>query len=132
MNGLLFDQAEATLEKGLSIGQRWGSPEIQIGGWFSLARLRYTQGRLDEALEILDKLEADFLNSSPLQERDHIQSNQARIWLAQGQLARAEAWAQACNLDESHPVTYPDEQQMLVLVRVLLASACLRPGAAPS
>jgi len=119
---LLFDQAEATLQKGLSIGQRWGSPEILIGGWFSLARLRYTQGRLDEALGILEKLEADFFTSTPLRERDHIQSIQARVWLAQGQLARAEAWAQACNLDESHPVTYPDEQQMLVLARVLLAS----------
>jgi LuxR family maltose regulon positive regulatory protein len=119
---LLFDQAEATLQKGLTIGQRWGSPEILIGGWFSLARLRYTQGHLDEALEILEKLEADFFSSTPLRERDHIQSIQARIWLAQGQLARAKAWEQTCDLDESQPVTYPDEQQMLVLVRVLLAS----------
>ena len=49
-------KAEAALEKGLSIGQHWGSPEIQIGGYFSLARLRYTQGDLAGALEILDRL----------------------------------------------------------------------------
>ena len=119
---LLFEQAEATLENGLSIGQRWGSPEIQIGAWFSLARLRYTQGRLAEALEILDKLEADFLIAIPLQERDHILSIKARFWLAQGQLTRAEAWAKTCDLDESRPITYANEQRALVLVRVLLAT----------
>ncbi|MGB8213445.1 MAG: LuxR C-terminal-related transcriptional regulator [Anaerolineales bacterium] len=118
---LQFDEAEATLEKGLSIGRLWGSPEIQIGGYFSLARLRYTQGHLDNALEILDKLEAEFLNFSPLQERDHIQAVKAHVWLAQGQLARAEAWAQTCDLDESRPAIYAEEYQQLVLVRLLLA-----------
>ena len=118
---LQFEQAEATLEKGLSIGQRWGSPEIQIGALFSLARLRYTQGCLDEALELLDRLATDFLDSSPLQERNHIQSIQARIWLAQGQLARVEAWALTCHQEENRPVRYADEQEQLVFARVLLA-----------
>ena len=118
---LLFGEAEATLEKGLAIGQRWGSPEIQIGGWFSLARLRYTQGRLTEALEILDKLDVDFIDTIPSQERGHILSLKARVWLAKGQFARLDEWAQACDLDESRPVPYADEQRALVLVRILLA-----------
>ena len=95
---LQFDQAEATLQKGLEIGRRWGSPEIQIGGYFSLARLRYTQGDLTGALEILDRLEAEFLNAAPLHERDHILAIKARIWLAQGQMAQVNAWAQTCEL----------------------------------
>ncbi len=117
---LQFEQAEAALEKGLSIGKHWGSPDIQIGGYFSLARLRYTQGDLAGALEILDRLETEFLHASPLQERDHILSVKARIWLAMGQLARVEAWAQASKLDEDGPVPFAEEQQQFVLVRVRL------------
>ena len=118
---LQFEQAETTLEKGLAIGQRWGSPEILIGGYFSLARLRYTQGNLSGALEILDKLEREFIDISPLHERDHIMAVKARIWLAQGQLAKVTVWAQTCDLDESKLVNYADENQHLVLMRVLLA-----------
>ena len=43
----------------------------------------------------------------------------ARIWLAQGQSARVEAWTQTLDLDESKPAIYADEYQQLVLVRVL-------------
>jgi LuxR family maltose regulon positive regulatory protein len=118
---LQFEEAEAALEKGLSIGERWGSPEIQIGAYFSLARLRYTQGDLTGSQETLGKLEAEFLSASPILERDHVQAVQARIRLAQGQLAKVETWAKACSLDESKPPTYPQEYQDLVLMRVLLA-----------
>jgi LuxR family maltose regulon positive regulatory protein len=118
---LQFEEAETTLKKGLDIGQRWGSPEIIIGGYFSLAHLRYTQGDLDGALEILDKIEAEFLDAIPLHERAHMQAERARLWLAQGKLARAEAWTQTCSLDASAPATYADERQQLVLARVRLA-----------
>ena len=118
---LQFKQAEATLEKGLAIGQHWGSPEILIGGYFSLARLRYTQGDLSGALEILEKLEHEYINISPLHERNHIMSVKARIWLAQGQLAKVNAWAQTYSLDEKKLVNFADENQNLVAVRILLS-----------
>ena len=118
---LQFDQAEATLQKGMDIGRQWGSPEIQIGGYFSLARLRYTQGDLTGALEILDRLEAEFLNAAPLHERDHILAIKARIWLAQGQMAQVNAWAQTCVPDENEVETFDEASQYFVLIRVLLA-----------
>lgn len=125
---LRFDEAEAALQKGLVIGQRWGSPEIQIGGYFSLARLRYTQGNLEHALTILEKLEAEFLSTMPLYERGHIQAVMARLWLAQGQLARADGWARNYAPDENkrsspvdEPIPFSEENQMLVLARILLA-----------
>jgi LuxR family maltose regulon positive regulatory protein len=118
---LRFEEAEATLNKGLDIGQHWGSPEILIGGYFSLAHLRYTQGDLDGALKILDKLEAEFPDAIPLRERVHILAERAHLWLAQGKIALAETWAQTCGLDESAPIAYTDERQWLILVRVWLA-----------
>ena len=123
---LRFDEAEAALQQGLAIGQHWASPEIQIGGYFSLARLRYTQGDLDDALAILEKIETEFALAMPLHERGHIRAMQARFWLAQGQLARAEAWAQAEALITNAPISFSAETQFLVLVRVLLRRSTLR------
>lgn len=117
---LRFDEAEAALQQGLAIGQHWASPEIQIGGYFSLARLCYTQGDIDAALAILDKIETEFAAAMPVHERGHIRAMQARFWLAQGQLARAEAWAQAEAFMADAPISFSDETQFLVWVRILL------------
>ncbi|HTP08227.1 MAG TPA: LuxR C-terminal-related transcriptional regulator, partial [Anaerolineae bacterium] len=117
---LRFDEAEAVLQQGLAIGQRWGSPEIQIGGYFSLARLRYTQGDIAAALAILDQLETDFAPAMPIHERGHIDAMRARFWLAQGHLARAEAWAQAESFTTAGSLSFVEEIQFLILARILL------------
>jgi LuxR family maltose regulon positive regulatory protein len=118
---LRFEDAEAALQQGLSIGQHWGSPEILIGAYISLARLRYTQGDLGGALELLARLESEFLDSSPVFERELIRAMTARLWLAQGQAEKAADWARAAALDEHQPVAYAQEIQFLVLMRCLLA-----------
>jgi len=118
---LLFDEAESALQKGLEIGQRWGSPEIQIGGYLSLARLRFTQGRLDEAQSFLEKLESEFASAMPIHESGFLRSIQARFSLAQGQLSRVETWAKEFAPADFIPVNFDNESQWLVLVRILLA-----------
>ncbi|MBL8104305.1 MAG: tetratricopeptide repeat protein [Anaerolineales bacterium] len=116
---LLFEEAESVFQKGLEIGQRWGSPEIQIGGYLSLARLRFTQGRLDEALAFIKKLEGEFASAMPIHENGFLRSIHARFSLAKRQLADAEAWAQEF-APSATPVTFDNESQWLVLVRILL------------
>jgi LuxR family maltose regulon positive regulatory protein len=117
---LRFAEAEAALQQGLAIGQRWASPEIQIGGAFSLARLRYTQGDIDAALAILDQIETDFGAVMPVHERGHIRALQARYWLAQGQQQRVDAWAQGVALPVDGSISFSDENDLLVLARVML------------
>jgi LuxR family maltose regulon positive regulatory protein len=123
---LRFDEAEAALRQGLAIGQRWGSPEIQIGAYFSLARLHYTQGDLDRALETLETLESGFAQAMPIHERGHIHSIRARFWLAQGHLARAETWARSSALPGDKAVSFEDEIRLLTLARVFLAQRQFR------
>jgi LuxR family maltose regulon positive regulatory protein len=125
---LRFDEAETALNQGLAIGRRWGSPEILIGGYFSLARLRYTQGDLDAALDILDKLEAEFSPAMPLHERGHIRAIQAHFRLAQGQTALAEAWARNMPTGPEAPVTFDNANQLLILARVRLACGETAPA----
>lgn len=118
---LQFEEAESALQKGLEIGQRWGSPEIQIGGYLSLARLRFTQGRLDEAQTFLEKLVDEFMPAMPVHESGFIHAFRARYDLAQGQLARAEAWAEAFSTSENASIPLNLENQWLVWTRILLA-----------
>ena len=118
---LEFEQAEEVLQKGLAIGRLWGSPEIQIGGYFSLARLRYTQGNLAGALEILNKMETEFQDVIPLRELGHILTIRALIWLAQGHTARVHAWARTVESNEQQEMAFEEEIQQLVFIRILLA-----------
>jgi len=118
---LLFEEAEAVLQKGFEIGRRWGSPEIQIGALLSLARLRFTQGNLEEGLAFLDRLESEFAAALPIHEGGHIQSIRARFQLAQGQTASARKWVQSFLRDKNPPSTFEDESQWLVVARVWLA-----------
>ena len=118
---LLFDEAESALQKGLEIGQHWGSPEIQIGAYLSLARLRFTQGRFDEAQTFLEKLESDFATVMPVHESGFLHSVRARFSLAQGKTAYAEAWAKEFALSDAIPLTFDNESQNLIFVRILLS-----------
>jgi LuxR family maltose regulon positive regulatory protein len=124
---LFFEEAEAALQQGLDVGRHWGSPEIQIGCLFSLARLRYTQGRLDEALAILDQLEADFASEMPIHESRHILATRARCWLAVGQTAKAEDWSRSLP-PEAQAVTFLDENQHLIRARIWLARRQTQPA----
>ena len=117
---LQFEKAETALQKGLEIGEHWGSPEIQIGAFFSMARLRYTQADLEGALKILNPLETNFAQVSPRHELEHIQLLKIRIRLAQGQLAQVAALASDFD-PESVPGSFMEETWRLVQVRILLA-----------
>jgi LuxR family transcriptional regulator, maltose regulon positive regulatory protein len=124
LGGLLHErlrlpEAEVALQHGLQIGQRWASPEIQIGAYFSLARLRYTQGRIDEALVIVDQIEAEFAPAMPVHERSQLAVIKARYWLASGQLDKAANWAQTYPLATDEALTPNAEQAALVVARVL-------------
>jgi LuxR family maltose regulon positive regulatory protein len=46
---------------------------------------------------------------------------QARLWLAHGEVARAASWARECGVSADDEPTYAREREYLVLVRVLLA-----------
>ena len=53
-------------------------------------------------------------------------SYQARLWIAQGNLAAASRWAQSSGLNQAdHPVTFLDEAEYLTLARLLIAQGNL-------
>jgi LuxR family maltose regulon positive regulatory protein len=120
-----LDQAERSLAQGLTSGVHWGSQEILFGAYLSLARLFYTQGRWNEAIDALDQ--AGRLSIAE-NERGMADAALARIWLAQGQLARAERWAAAQHWPDDPALLYAQETALLTDVRILLL--CRKDGEA--
>ena len=129
LGDLLRERNELTpaaeyLEKGIELGQAGGHPHILIAGHVWLARLRQTQG--DEtgsqaAIRTAWQLEQQYQVSRfwPL---PSAADYQARLWIAQGNLAAANRWAQANHLSRAGtPIAYLDEAAYLTLARLQIA-----------
>jgi LuxR family maltose regulon positive regulatory protein len=115
------------LEKGIELGQAGGHHHILTTGLVWLAWLRQTQGDVSGSQEAI---------RAALQFVQHDQGGrfwplppatcQARLWIAQGDLAAASRWAQASGLNPADgPITYHCEVEYLTLARLLIAEGKL-------
>ena len=117
-----LDVARAHLDAAFGLGEAAGLPQNAHRSRIAMARLREAEGRLDEAVELLDEAEhrytADFFpNVRP------VAAVRARTWLRQGRLADAERWVRDRALSSDDELAYLREFEHLSLARVLLASA---------
>jgi LuxR family maltose regulon positive regulatory protein len=116
------DRARAHLEAAAALGEASGLPQYPHRFLIAMARLRETEGRVDEALELLDEAErrytADFFP-----EVRPIAAIRARTRLRQGELDAARRWARDRGLSPDDEPAYLREYEHLTLARVLLASA---------
>jgi LuxR family maltose regulon positive regulatory protein len=116
------------LEKGIELGQAGGHPRILIIGHVWLAWLRQTQGDVSgsqEAIRAALQIDQQYEGSRfwPLPQAA---CYQARLWIAQGDLAAANLWAQASGLNPADSsITYHYEVEYLTLARLLIAQGKL-------
>lgn len=116
------------LEKGIKLGQTGGHPHILIIGQVWLAWLCQTQGdvtgsreAIRAALQIFQQYQVSRFWPLP-----PAACYQARLWIAQGNLAAASRWAQASGLNQADtPVTYLYEVEYLTLARLRIAQGHL-------
>lgn len=113
--------AEAYLQQGLSLGEQAGNMDTLLIGHFRLALVRQAQGdgaaaltAIREARELARRFEVPHAEV-------YTGALQARIWLAQGQLALAEQWAQGYLSSQSAAHGRIREAEEMVLARVYLA-----------
>src|SRR3954454_16586688 len=104
------------------LGEHLGLPQNPYRWRVAMARVREAEGDLEAALDLLDEAErvyvADFApNVRP------IAALRARLWLAQGRVADAEAWTRAEGLSPHDDLTYLREFAHITLARVLLAQS---------
>jgi LuxR family maltose regulon positive regulatory protein len=117
-------RAAEYLEKGIKLGEEGGHPHIMLIGNVRLAWLRQLQGDVAGSHEAI---------RATLQITQHREVShawpvpsaaccEARLWIAQGNLAAASRWAQATGLEAADtPVTYLYETEQLTLARLWIA-----------
>ena len=84
------------------------------------ARLKQTQGDLDGALNLLNEAERLYVRT-PLPDVRPISALKARIWVTQGRLIEALAWARERSLSVDDELSYLREFEYITLARVLIA-----------
>jgi LuxR family maltose regulon positive regulatory protein len=123
-----LNRAMEHLEQGIKLGQAGGNPFIVITGYVWLAWLRQTQGDMTgsleairSALQLVQQHQVSRLLPLP-----PAACYQARLWIAQGNLAAARRWAQESGLNPADcPVTFLHEVDCLTLARLLIAQGNL-------
>ncbi len=121
-------RAAEYLERGIELGQAGGHPHILIISHVCLAWLRQTQGdaagsqqAIQTALQLTQQQEVSRFWPLP-----PAACYQARLWIAQGNLAAAHRWAQTSGLDHTDPpVAYLYEVDYLTLARLSIAQGDL-------
>ena len=100
-------------------GHGW-VPENRYRWYVAMARIKESQGDLGGALELLDEAERLYIISPDPYVRP-IAALKARVWLRQGSLAEALAWARELGLSSGDDLSYLREFEHLTLARVLIA-----------
>ena len=114
------ETAEKHLRRAVSLGEdaaltNWGYRLCLVQSYF-----KRSQGDFAGALAALDEAERVY-TENPIPLLRPVSALKAQIWLAQGELAQAESWAQTQNLGPKDTLHYLREFEYLTLARLLLA-----------
>ena len=115
-----LNTAEQHLMKSKELGELNGLPKNPYRLRVAMARIREIQGDLDEALDLLNQAEPLYLSDFSPNVRP-IQSLKARVWIKQGELEKALAWAREHKLSAEEEPSYLREFEQITFVRMLLS-----------
>ncbi len=115
-----LEPAVEHLQQGLEICEKWGVLDL-VKGNVCLSRIRMAQGDLAGALEAIQEA-IDLAQDHHQAFRGGVAvATRARLWLAQGEIEKADRWAQEQGEYCEHDLSELNEIKGIVLVRVLLA-----------
>ncbi len=112
--------AEQHLLKSKELGELNGLPKNPSRWRVAMARIREAQGDLDGALDLLEEADRLYVGDFSPNVRP-IPALKIRMWLAQGRLADAFAWACAQKLSTKDDLSYLREFEHITLARILIA-----------
>jgi LuxR family maltose regulon positive regulatory protein len=111
-----LDQAQ----EGVRLSESWGHLEALAAGYVVLARALQATGDAEGALSAIRKAGELSARLSPWYSA-RTKSEQARMWLAQGNLNAAAHWAQGCGLTTDDTLSFDRVREYLTLARVLVS-----------
>jgi len=127
MSGLFFEWGDLdAATQHLIASRELGDPAglaLNPARWHAaMAKIREANGDFDGALALLDEAERLYVSEFYPDVRP-VAALKARIWLAQGRLAEAMAWASERGLSVEDDLSYLREFEHITLARVLMTSA---------
>ncbi|PKL76070.1 MAG: helix-turn-helix transcriptional regulator [Candidatus Melainabacteria bacterium HGW-Melainabacteria-1] len=108
------------LQRSEQLGEAAGLPDWRYRFCLAQARLMACRREYAEALVLLDQAEAIYTRT-PVPDLRPVGAIKARVWLRQGERARAEGWVSKRGLSPADELSYLAEFEHLTLARVLLA-----------
>ncbi|MEZ4678277.1 MAG: LuxR C-terminal-related transcriptional regulator [Caldilineaceae bacterium] len=112
--------ARQHLARSQALGDHLGFPQNPYRWRVAMARLQEAEGDLGGALALLQEAERLYVSDFYPNIRP-VAALRVRLWLAQGQLDAALAWAQEQGLSAQDELSYLREFEHITLARVLLA-----------
>ena len=120
--------AEQHLRLSEELGEHHGLPQNAYRARVARALICESQGDLDGAVALLDDAERVYLGDFSPEVRP-IPAMRARLWLAQGRVDEALAWARERGVSSDDELHYLREYEHLTLARVLMARFTSQGGA---
>jgi LuxR family maltose regulon positive regulatory protein len=118
--------ARRDLDRARELGEHAGLPQNAYRSRVVMAQVRAAEGDLDAAVGLLDEAEQRYEGDFSPDIRP-VAARRARLWIRQGRLDDALAWAKRRDLSVADDVIYVREFEHLTLARALVADR--RPGA---
>lgn len=121
-----LEAAATELERaGAQGGESAGLPKYRYRSRLAMAQLRESHGDLVGAAELLDQAER-FFTSDMAPVVWPVPASRARLWLRQGRVADALAWARGAGLSADDDLSYLREYEHITLARLMLAQHALQ------
>ena len=115
-----LEAAEDDLKRSKELGEKAELPVWRYRWCIAQARLHHTRGDLDGALASLNEAERLYIRT-PLPDVRPLSSVKARIWVAQGRLSEAQAWARDKGFSVDDDLGYLREFEHITLAKILIA-----------
>jgi LuxR family maltose regulon positive regulatory protein len=115
-----LEAAHRCLQLSQELGEHKGLPQNRYRWRVAMARIREAEGDADAALALLDEAERAYVGDFSPEVRP-VPAMQARIWIAQGRLDDAFAWATQRELSAGAQLSYLREFEHVTLARMLVA-----------
>jgi tetratricopeptide (TPR) repeat protein len=118
-----LDIAAEHLQQGFEICEKWGALDL-VKGNVCLSRIRMAQGDLSGAVEAIQQA-IELAEDHDQRFREGVAlATRARLWLAQGEIEKADRWAQERGEYRENDLGELNELEGIVLARFLSPNAC--------
>jgi LuxR family maltose regulon positive regulatory protein len=121
-----LDSARRHLERAATLGEQGSMAESRYRWFVAMARVADAEGKLPEAVSLLDRAE-QLYRPGFFPDVRPIAAMKARVWITDGKLPEAADWARDLGVSATDDPSYLGEFNHLTLVRLLVAQHRTHP-----